>query len=565
MVIEANTQVVNVEDEVNRVSTEPASNGSALVLKERELAMLSDDPDELSEQLQAMAGPARGPNGGQIYIDGFTGGNLPPKSSIREVRINSNPYSPEYDRPGFGRIEIFTKPGTDKIRGQFFMQYNKEALNARSPLLLQPKRPPYQSRFFGFNVSGPLKKQKASFTFNFEHRLIDENAFILATNLDSNLNLVNVNQAVVTPETRTTYNPRIDYTINASNTLVVRYQNVQLGQDKQGIGDFNLASRAYNSSETENTVQVTETAVLSPAAINETRFQYMRAGMNRSGNNTVPGINVQGAFYGGGPTIGNSGNLTNSWELTNISTLTHGAHTFRWGGRVRQSLLNDTSVANFAGTYSFFGGTGPELDADNQPVAGTSENLTALERYRRTLLFQQMGLPASEIRALGGGASQFSLSAGIPAASVSQIDLGLFANDDWRVRPNLTVSYGAGMKRRRTTATFPIWRRASASPGAWTRTPTGPGKPCCASASALFIAASTILSRCRRCASTASPSNRSSSSIRIFIPRSRRPRRSAAASSLSNCNWSRVIFVRPATTRPAWASTARSTNTRASA
>ena len=103
-------------------STDPTSNGTALVLGEKELAALSDDPDELSDELQAMAGPGGGPNGGQIYVDGFTGGNMPPKSSIREVRINSNPYSTEYDRPGFGRIEIFTKPGSDKIRGQLFFQ-----------------------------------------------------------------------------------------------------------------------------------------------------------------------------------------------------------------------------------------------------------------------------------------------------------------------------------------------------------------------------------------------------------------------------------------------------------
>ena len=149
LTIQAESQVVNVEDEAARVSADPDSNGTAIVLREKELEALSDDPDELQQQLQAMAGPGGGPNGGQIYIDGFTGGNLPTKSSIREVRINTNPMSPEYDRPGFGRIEIFTSPGTDFIRGQAFMQYNKEALNARSPLLTQSKRPPYQQKFFG--------------------------------------------------------------------------------------------------------------------------------------------------------------------------------------------------------------------------------------------------------------------------------------------------------------------------------------------------------------------------------------------------------------------------------
>ena len=83
LTIQGDTQVLNVEDEANSVTADPTSNGSALVLREKELAALSDDPDELSAQLQAMAGPGAGPNGGQIYIDGFTGGNLPNKSSIR--------------------------------------------------------------------------------------------------------------------------------------------------------------------------------------------------------------------------------------------------------------------------------------------------------------------------------------------------------------------------------------------------------------------------------------------------------------------------------------------------
>ena len=58
---------------------------------------MPDDPDELEAALQALAGPSAGPNGGQIYIDGFTGGRLPPKEAIREIRINSNPFSAEYD------------------------------------------------------------------------------------------------------------------------------------------------------------------------------------------------------------------------------------------------------------------------------------------------------------------------------------------------------------------------------------------------------------------------------------------------------------------------------------
>ena len=112
--IQVEQQKVNVEEEGPQVDVNPASNASAIVLKGQDLEALPDDPDELLADLQALAGPSAGPNGGQLYIDGFTAGELPPKSSIREIRINSNPFSAEYDKLGYGRIEIFTKPGTDK-------------------------------------------------------------------------------------------------------------------------------------------------------------------------------------------------------------------------------------------------------------------------------------------------------------------------------------------------------------------------------------------------------------------------------------------------------------------
>jgi hypothetical protein len=420
LVIQGEKQVVNVDDRIRGVSAEPGSNAGALVLGARELAALSDDPDELALQLQALAGPAPGPDGGQLYIDGFSGGNLPPKSSIREVRINSNPFSPEYDRPGFSHIEIFTKPGSDSIRGQAFGQFNDTLLNSRNPLLTQSSRPPYRTQFYGFNIGGPLKKNKASFTFDVEHRRIGENAFVLATTLDSGLNPVPINQAVATPQSRTTISPRIDYAINTRNALMVRYQDLRIGLDNQGVGDFNLASRSYNSRESDRLIQITETATISPRAINETRFQYQRSTVQATGASPAPGIYVQGAFYGGGATVGDSGSTTNNWELTNVSTWSKGRHTLKWGGRARQSFLTDTSLRNFAGTFTFL----------------------TLAQYRETLRLQQAGYTGAQIDQLGVGPWQFSMNAGAPSTGVSQADAGLFVNDDWRVRPNVTVSAG---------------------------------------------------------------------------------------------------------------------------
>ncbi len=178
--IATEAQTVSVNDtSAAALSTDSSSNVSALVLKEEDLEQLPDDPDDLQADLEALAGPAAGPNGAQFFIDGFSGGQLPPKSTIREIRINSNPFSSEYDRPGFGRIEILTKPGTDKFHGQVFVNYGNKVFDSRNPLLTTA-RPDYEYEQYSANLGGPISK-KASFNLDFQKRHIDENALIVGS------------------------------------------------------------------------------------------------------------------------------------------------------------------------------------------------------------------------------------------------------------------------------------------------------------------------------------------------------------------------------------------------
>ena len=141
--IEVTEEKVRVSDSPTQLDVNPSANAGAIILKGKDLDALSDDPDELAAELQALAGPSAGPNGGQIYIDGFTAGQLPPKSSIREIRINQNPFSAEFDKLGYGRIEIFTKPGTDQFHGQLFLTGNTAGLNARNPFQVIPAGSPF--------------------------------------------------------------------------------------------------------------------------------------------------------------------------------------------------------------------------------------------------------------------------------------------------------------------------------------------------------------------------------------------------------------------------------------
>ena len=440
LIVTLENQEVDVTDDARgKVSTDPTQNVGALVLAGADLDTLSDDPDQLASDLQALAGPSAGPNGGQIFIDGFSGGQLPPKSAIREIRINSNPYSAEFDRQGFGRIEILTKPGADHFRGQASFGFNDSIFNSRNPFLAE--RAPFQSRNYGFNVGGPLSK-KASFSLDAERREIDDNSVINATILDSSLVPTTLQQAILTPQRRMHITPRFDYALSPTNTLVGRYSFSRTNNQSEGIGQFSLGSRAYDVIDQDHTIQLTETAILSPNLINETRFQFNRSQVSNTGDNTLPTIQVLDAFTGGGAQIGKATNTASGIELNNISTRTFKQHTFKFGGRLRYTKLSDFSPNNFGGTFVFTGGVAPVLDGTNNAIAGQTAIITSIERYRRTLLFNQLGLSQAESRLRGGGATQFTINGGNPLADVSQTDVGIFFADDWRIKPNVTVSAG---------------------------------------------------------------------------------------------------------------------------
>jgi hypothetical protein len=450
--VQTQTQQVTVQDTAGtQVSTDPSANVGAIVLHSEDLAALSDDPDDLADDLQALAGPSAGPNGGQLFIDGFTGGRLPPKESIREVRINQNPVSAEYDKLGYGRIEIFTKPGTDKIRGSAFYNISDGALNSRNPY--SANKADFRSQSYGGNFSGPLGR-KASYFLDAERRANDDNAVVNATILDANLNRTVFNQAFVTPHSRTTFSPRLDYQLSPNVTLMGRYTWTQFDNPIQGIGTFNLPSQASSSTMTQQSLQATETWVMNSKAINETRFQYQRNRTDTGAPFQGPTISVMEAFVGGGASAGFGYSNTNSYEFQNYTSVSHGAHTLRFGARARASQLSTSSQTNFNGTFSFSGLQAPELDANNQPTGQTIQ-IDSLESYRRTLLFQQLGYSPAEIRKLGGGASQFTRAGGNPAAGVDQVDIGIFAQDDWRVKPNLTLSLGL---RYETQTNIHDWR-----------------------------------------------------------------------------------------------------------
>ena len=424
----ATTERVTVQEQTGpAVSTDPSNNASGLVLRGDDLLALSDDPDDLAADLQALAGPSAGPNGGSFFVDGFSGGELPPKDSIREIRINQNPYAPEYDKLGYGKIEIFTKPGSDHYHATLDYNLGTAWWNSRNPF--SAEKAPFLLDEFENSGGGPLG-HRASFTLDFQRNMVDNGAITNGVMLDPALVETPFSTAYLVRQRFTRVSPRVDYALNNNNTLAVRYSLTHVDVPGQGIGNLDLASRGYDYRYTNQTVQLTETAVLG-AAVNETRFQFFRSAIQRAADTSGPELQVLGAFNDGGASVGKGFDTQNSYELQNYTTIAHGAHVIKFGARLRGQTDDNFSPLNFNGTFTFGGGLAPALDSGNQPVTGVLENIDSLESYRRTLL----GLP-------GGMPVQFSMNAGNPALYVGQFDAGIFAGDDWRIRPNVTISYG---------------------------------------------------------------------------------------------------------------------------
>src|SRR5579863_2213914 len=337
--IQTQEEKVMVTDEAAAaLSVDPAANAGAIVIQGKDLEALSDDPDELQSDLQALAGPSAGPNGGQIYIDGFTAGQLPPKASIREIRINQNPFSSEYDKLGYGRIEILTKPGTDQWHGSLFLTGTSSAFNSRNTFerLPEGEEPPgYESTQFSGNIGGPLSK-KASIFVNYEQRNLNNLNVVNAQIVDPTTFLVTpFSEAVPNPNTRINLSPRLDYQVSASNTLSVRYQYYHQTQDNESVGAFNLASLGTNQYDSENTLQINDTQTLSPRTINETRLQYIHEVANQNPVSTAPMVSVTSAFANGGNATGTNDDTQNRYELQNETYMNFGKHSLKYGGRLR--------------------------------------------------------------------------------------------------------------------------------------------------------------------------------------------------------------------------------------
>jgi hypothetical protein len=457
MMIVASVAVeTDVKAEAGGVSVEPDQNLNATVLDEDFIKTLPDNEDDLRQYLEAMAGPAAGgatggQGGAQILVNGFSGGRLPPREAIQQIRINQNPYSAEYSRPGFARVEIITKPGLDSWRGTLSTSFRNSALDARNAFALE--RPDMRQETFFFNAGGPLIKKKMSTFFNGSRRQFTGESNIFARTLDGNF-VANVE----TPTYSTNFNVRADYLVTPKNTLNVNYQFFGTSSKNAGLGgggsfgggfggggrggggggfggggfgfgggfvsstSVRLPESASNSENANHTIQLSDTHIVNSRLIHESRFELQR---ERSEQTAVFGgvsINVLDAFVGGGATCCPSDSRGWQVEYQDYFTFTQKKHTVKGGFQLDYERARDLSATNFNGTYTF----------------------SSLEQYRQvlagTLVPSNPRDPNSPLAP--ARPTQFTVNTGNPLLTYSQSEMSWFAQDDWRVSQNFTLSFG---------------------------------------------------------------------------------------------------------------------------
>ncbi len=425
-------QNLTVTGQNQGVGIQSDQNANATIIRGSALNALSDDPNELNEELQALAGPSAGPSGGEIYIDGFAGGQLPPKSSILEIRVNQNPFSAEFDRLGYGRLEILTKPGSQKLEGHISSGGTSSAINTANPLVHdQPDY--YQFTILG-NIAGPISRN-ASFFFS-GYRIIRQNQAMVDAVDPDNTN-ARIHQAIPTPITYLSVNPRIDFQLGPRNTATIREAYYRTHQTGVGVGGLNVASQASTVISEENALQFGETFLVNEHFVNETHFQWSHIYNDVMPEKLLPTVTVQGEFTSGGSSGGIERDSQNNFELQNYSTTTVGAHALRFGTRLRlyDDLSYTTSGQN--GTYTF----------------DTIESYLAKQpsQYSANVIYNRL-------------------------ASVLLFDGAFFLQDDWRWKPNFMISAGLRLEGQNRIRDHADWAPRLAVAWSPRNSPDAPAK-----------------------------------------------------------------------------------------
>ena len=376
--------VVNEESAASR-----RDNGFTTLLTPDDIAGLSDDPEEMEEQLKQMAGP-----GAQIFIDGFRGGRLPPKDQIQQIRFNTNSYSAEYHEAGMVRVEVITKPGMGNWRGTMNFGFRDESLNARNAFA--PVRGPEQQKRFTVNFQGPIAKGKTGLSVAADGNMAYDARTIVARTPTGE-----INDQVRRPVDGMNVNVRLEQALGPTSSLRAEYARREDTRRNLGVGDFDLTERAYTTESVTDTLRARNTRTIGKKVFSELRFELTQSQSMSSSASNLATVRVLDAFTAGG--AGQSG-VREGRQVTVAQNVdfTIAKHMLRAGVQVDGGFWDSTQQSNADGTFTF----------------------SSLDDF------------------LAGRPRTYTRRVGDPAVAYSQFEAGWYIQDDFRLSKNLNVSLG---------------------------------------------------------------------------------------------------------------------------
>ncbi len=422
---------INVQADAADLAT-PLGGPNGTTLAGNQLQALADDPDDLTRELQQLAAASgSNPANATISVDGFQSDSpLPPKSSIAFIKVNPDLFSAEYRQPPYegGRIEIYTKPGASAFHGALFTTNSSQWMNARDPFSLS--RAAIGKQRYGFELNGPVRKAGSNFSVALEHRGIDDFAVVNAVTLDPSGNQTSTVANVPTPQRLWVGTARVDWQLGPKNIAFVAYSANVNHLANVGVGGIALAETGYDSGTYDHTLRFSDVTTVSPRLLHEARVSLDWRGETDVPVSSAPQVVVSGSFTGGGASLGQQRISEFRTEWDDDIILTAKNHNLKAGLQLFTYGEQRTLATNFNGSYTFGGGPAPVLNSSNQPT-GQTANISGLEQYRRTLL----ALP-------GGTPTQFSGTTGNPQVNFTETQFVLFVQDDWKLAPSLSVSFG---------------------------------------------------------------------------------------------------------------------------
>lgn len=380
---------VVVKEDESTSKTDPRGLSFTTVLTPDQIAHLPDDPNEMRAVLRAMAGP-----GAVIRINGFSGGTLPAKSQISQIRLRLDPFAAENHDAGLSIVDVITKPGLDSWHGAINLGFRDAALNARNAFA--PRRGPEPYRRIGVELSGPLFPERTSLSLSANGLTSDDSKTIVTQTPGGTFT-----DEIVRPSRVLDLTARVQQKLAQTHTLMGEYQRNAGRKDNLGVGDFDLPDRAYFQSQVEHLLRFRDTGLLTKRLVNEVLFQVRWQQLNQTPLSAAPAIIVLDAFNSGGAQIQSNHSIRQVMVADNL----------------------DFVVANHSLRVGFLTESGSYTTSDRRNATGTF-TFASLQDF-------QAARPIIFTRRLGE-----------PQVSFNQFQAGLYFEDDVRLKKNLTLSYG---------------------------------------------------------------------------------------------------------------------------